>query len=123
MFDLSIVVNTLSNTDEDPSKNSSQPDGTMDEYSLRYLSKLIKEDKLNKLGDLGADLTPGMSPEQIYEIILNKYQPKEETGEQLILCRHCGQNQVKTRTVQVRSSDEGASTYHECKSCLRRWTE
>ena len=38
-------------------------------------------------------------------------------------CKRCGENEVDTETRQVRSGDEGATSFHTCRNCGLKWTE
>ena len=40
-----------------------------------------------------------------------------------IKCKRCGENDVDTETRQVRSGDEGATSFHTCRNCGLKWTE
>ena len=40
-----------------------------------------------------------------------------------IQCKRCKEYQVDTTTKQVRSSDEGETTFNRCRNCGYKWTD
>lgn len=46
-----------------------------------------------------------------------------EKTKSYIKCKRCGENDVDTETRQVRSGDEGATSFHTCRNCGLKWTE
>lgn len=98
---------------------------TMDDYSQKTIQLLqvanasyLKE-LLNKIGIHTDELSDS---KKIGKLIANQNMVSTELHKSSIFaCKICGSNNVITREIQMRSSDEGSSIIHICLKCGNKW--
>ena len=49
--------------------------------------------------------------------------PQQAFSNLLYTCFKCGSNNVFSVAKQVRSTDEGASVFNECRNCHNKWRD